>query len=238
MYWSCQIFEAKGLVVLLVAKWKGGLIRSAMEKKKLKRPVKASVVCWEAKREVVVKREDYGFVTGCKKGDLGEVERREGRWRGEWWLEMGSDQGRRKSKASGVRLHFLFCQVGGGRLVQFGQPVKARFGGACFSGYLPWFSGVFCPSSLGSNGPHPARPVLWVLALVSRRGWAYIFRYSPWFLSLIVPSLLKPILVGISLDLGLSLSQPGGANIGGYFALIFVLYWSWFVRALFDEYLP
>lgn len=32
--------------------------------------MKASVVCWEAEREVAVKREDHGFVTDCKKGDL------------------------------------------------------------------------------------------------------------------------------------------------------------------------
>lgn len=32
--------------------------------------MKASVVCWEAEREVVVEREDHGFVIDCKKGDL------------------------------------------------------------------------------------------------------------------------------------------------------------------------
>ena len=74
--------------------------------------------------------------------------------------------------------------------------------------------------------------------MVSRHAWAYICGYSPWFLSLIGPSLLEPILVSISLDLELTLSQPDGANIDEYFALIFVLYWSWFVKALFDEYLP
>jgi hypothetical protein len=129
--------------------------------------------------------------------------------------------------------------------LSWSQPIVA-----CFHGFWHWISS---PIGLGHVGLVSLGVYLrfwvwlvlscrglfqWVLALVSRHGWAYFYGYWPWFSSLIGPILLKPILVGISLYLRLNFSQPARANIGGYFTLIFVLVWSLFVRALFVRYLP